>query len=292
MRVLRQIRLVVLALAAAFALALPAAAQTFPTLSGRVVDEAGILDAATRASLTERLAALEAQTSDQLVVATVQSLQGRSIEDYANRLFREWRLGQKDKNNGVLLVVAPTERKVRIEIGYGLEGTLTDAVAKLIIEQSIVPRFRGGDFADGIVRGVDDVVSVLTGDAAQWQRRAASPAPRSSSHVHDMGTIELGPIAGYAIVAVVYGFGGLMAALAAYLVVFLLVRFLIFAHVLPQRKNRRGFWLRLNVFDSDKYDSRGRRVSGHAYASGSSSSSDSFSGGGGSSGGGGASGSW
>jgi uncharacterized protein len=120
---------------------------------------------------------------------------------------------------------------------------------------------------------------------------SAAP-PRAASHVHDVGVIELPPLLGYVFVAVVYGFGGLMAALAAYLVVFLLARFLIFAHVLPQRKKRTGYWLWLNVFDNDKYDSRGRRVSGHAYASGSSGSSDSFSGGGGSSGGGGASGSW
>src|SRR5262249_48798656 len=152
-----------------------ALAQTFafPALTGRVVDEAGIVDAGTRAALTEKLAALEAKTTDQLVVATVRSLQGTSVEDYANRLFRHWQLGQGAKNNGVLLLVAPNERRVRIEVGYGLEGTLPDAVGKLIAENAILPRFRANDFAGGITRGVDDVIQVLTGDAEEWKRRAA-----------------------------------------------------------------------------------------------------------------------
>src|SRR5215470_591706 len=127
--------------------AVPAFALNFPALSGRVVDQADILDQSARIALTEKLASLEASTTDQLVVATVRSLEGTSVEDYANRLFREWKLGQKDKNNGVLLLVAPNERKVRIEVGYGLEGTLTDARSRLIIESFILPRFRERDFA-------------------------------------------------------------------------------------------------------------------------------------------------
>src|SRR5499426_4082486 len=162
-----------LLLVLAFASAALAQALTFPTLTGRVVDDAGILDAATRAALTQKLAGLETKTSDQLVVATVKSLQGTSVEDYGNRLFREWKLGAAAKNNGVLLLVAPNERKVRIEVGYGLEGTLPDAVSKLIIENGIIPRFRANDFAGGITRGVDDVIQVLTGDAEEWKRRAA-----------------------------------------------------------------------------------------------------------------------
>ena len=104
---------------------------TFPRLTGRVVDEAGILDAATRAELTQKLADLEAKSTDQLVVVTLRSLQGTSIEDYGYQLGRAWQIGQKGKNNGVLLIVAPNERKVRIEVGYGLEGTLTDAITSL-----------------------------------------------------------------------------------------------------------------------------------------------------------------
>ena len=116
---------------------------TFPALTGRVVDEAGVLDAETRTALTASLAALELKTTDQLVVVTLKSLQGTSIEDYGYQLGRHWQIGQKDKNNGVLLIVAPNERKVRIEVGYGLEGTLTDAVTKLIIEKLNYPAFQG-----------------------------------------------------------------------------------------------------------------------------------------------------
>src|ERR1700736_1785568 len=151
------------------------AAQTlsFPALTGRVVDEAGLLDAAARTALTEPLAELEQKTTDQLVVVTLKSLQGTSIEDYGYQLGRRWQIGQKDKNNGVLLIVAPNERKVRIEVGYGLEGTLTDAITKLIIENSILPRFKVADFSGGIKRGVEDIIQVLTGDAQEWQNRAA-----------------------------------------------------------------------------------------------------------------------
>src|SRR5215813_2236641 len=166
------------------ALVAPAEALNFPALTGRVVDEAGILDASVRSEFIDKLAALETKTSDQLVVATVRSLRGTSVEDYANRLFRQWKLGQKNKNNGVLLLVAPSEHKVRIEVGYGLEGTLTDAVARFIIETSIVPRFRSNDLPGGIRRGVDDIILVLTGAAPEWKqlaatREAVKPQPAS-----------------------------------------------------------------------------------------------------------------
>jgi uncharacterized protein len=144
---------------------------TFPALTGRVVDEANLFDATARASLTETLAGLESKTTDQLVVVTLKSLQGTSIEDYGYQLGRKWLIGQKDKNNGALLIVAPSERKVRIEVGYGLEATLTDALTKLIIENSILPRFKTGDFAGGINGGVDDIIKVLTGDAEELQQR-------------------------------------------------------------------------------------------------------------------------
>ena len=146
---------------------------TFPALTGRVVDEAGLLDATDRAALTESLAGLETKTTDQLVVVTLKSLQGTSIEDYGYQLGRRWQIGQKDKNNGVLLIVAPNERKVRIEVGYGLEGTLTDALTKYIIETSILPRFKAGDLPGGIKRGVEEIIQVLSGDAEGLQRGAA-----------------------------------------------------------------------------------------------------------------------
>ena len=164
--------LALLALALIFLSLVPALALDFPTLTGRVVDEAGILDAATRANLTQKLTDLEAKTTDQLVVVTLKSLQGTTIEDFGVQLGRAWKIGQKDKNNGVLLIVAPNERKARIEVGYGLEGTLTDAVSRLIVENSILPRFKANDFPGGITRGVDDIIQALSGDAADYKDRA------------------------------------------------------------------------------------------------------------------------
>ena len=155
-------------------LALPAsAAPSFPALTGRVVDEAGIIPAATEVSLEQKLKGLEDATGDQLVVVTLKSLQGYEIADYGYQLGRAWAIGQKGKDNGVLLIVAPNERDVRIEVGYGLEGDLTDAVSRLIIEQSILPKFRQGDMAAGIAAGADDIIKVLSGDAAAWKEKAA-----------------------------------------------------------------------------------------------------------------------
>jgi len=155
-----------------FFLAFPARALEFPVLTGRVVDDANVLDSAQRAAMTDKLAALEAKTTDQLVVVTLKSLQGTSIEDFGVQLGRHWQIGQKDKNNGALLIVAPNERKVRIEVGYGLEGTLTDALSNVIIQTAIIPRFKANDFAGGIGRGVDGIIDVLTGDDAEWKARA------------------------------------------------------------------------------------------------------------------------
>jgi len=152
-------------------LGIAALAANFPALSGRIVDQANVIPAETRSALEPKLADLEAKSGIQLVVATVTSLEGQEIEPYANALFRAWKLGEKTKNNGVLLLVAPTERRVRIEVGYGLEGTLTDALSKVIISNAITPRFKTGDFGGGISRGVDDIITVLTTDASEWQQR-------------------------------------------------------------------------------------------------------------------------
>jgi uncharacterized protein len=160
-----------LAVVALLCAGLAALAAGFPALTGRIVDQANIIPAATRSALELKLADLETKSGIQLVVATVTSLGGQEIEPYANELFRAWKLGEKTKNNGVLLLVAPTERRVRIEVGYGLEGTLTDALSKVIIANAIAPRFKNGDFGDGISRGVDDVIAVLTTDASEWQQR-------------------------------------------------------------------------------------------------------------------------
>ena len=124
---------------------------TFPPLTGRVVDAANLLDPADEeAPLTGDLKALEQKSSDQVVVVTLPSLQGYAIEDYGYQLGRHWGIGTKQLSNGMLLIVAPNERKVRIEVGRGLEPILTDALSKIIIENAILPRFRAGDFAGGI----------------------------------------------------------------------------------------------------------------------------------------------
>jgi uncharacterized protein len=143
----------------------------FPELIGRVVDQANVLPADARQAIDAKLVDLENKSSIQFVVATVESLQDRDIETYANLLFRKWALGEKKRNNGVLLLVAPKQKKVRIEVGYGLEGVLTDALSKLVIVNGMAPRFKAGDFAGGVTRGVDDVISVLTTDTSEWQKK-------------------------------------------------------------------------------------------------------------------------
>jgi uncharacterized protein len=145
----------------------------FPPLTGRVIDQANVMTAQSRANVEAKLKDLEDKSGIQLVVATVKSLQGGDIETYANQLFRFWKLGEANKNNGVLFLVAPAEHKVRIEVGYGLEGTLTDALSSVIIQSAVLPRFKANDFSGGIESGVDGIISVLSGDTSDWQRKIA-----------------------------------------------------------------------------------------------------------------------
>ena len=246
---------------------LPAVALVLPTLSGRVVDDANILDPPTRAALDQKLAELEAKTTDQLVIVTLKSLQGTSIEDFGVALGRAWRIGQRDKNNGVLLIVAPSERKVRIEVGYGLEGTLPDAVSKFIIENAIIPRFRANDVPGGVTRGVDDIVSVLTGDAEEWKQRAAKrPDPELP-----WGTILI-----------------LILALAMFAVVFAMIVGAMPSA--PRGRRRRS----ASPWSSDPWwtGSSGGFSGGGFSGGGGGFGGGGFGGGGGSFGGGGASGSW
>ncbi len=162
-----------------------ARAQTFPQLTGRVVDAANILPADEKARLEQKLAALEQQSQRQLVVATVSDLQGYDISDYGYQLGRHWGLGDKQRNDGAILLIAPKERKVRIEVGYGLEGTITDGLSTIIIQQQILPRFKAGDMPGGIEAGADALVQQLTlpadqaaAVAAQADKQAARAAPR------------------------------------------------------------------------------------------------------------------
>jgi uncharacterized protein len=163
---------VALLAAIALLLAAPGSAQTFPPLTGRVVDAAHLLDAAQTADLDAKLAALETQSGHQMVVATVPSLEGQEIEDYGYKLGRAWGIGQKKGNDGLILLVAPTERKVRIEVGYGLEPIVTDALSSVIVQRQILPHFRDGDMAGGIVAGANALVGLLQLPDDQAQARA------------------------------------------------------------------------------------------------------------------------
>ncbi|MDH4274399.1 MAG: TPM domain-containing protein, partial [Gammaproteobacteria bacterium] len=139
-----------------------AAPPQFPALSGRVVDQANILPTPVQQQLTQRLAQLEQANGAQVVVVTLASLEGYDIADYGYQLGRQWGIGEKGKNNGALLIVAPQEHAVRIEVGYGLEGVLTDAYTRAIIETHIVPAFKQGDFPRGILAGVEALVQAVS----------------------------------------------------------------------------------------------------------------------------------
>lgn len=150
------------------------AALEFPVLTGRVVDNANLLSPDLETRITRQLEQHEAATSNQVVVVTLPSLQGTSIEDYGYQLGRHWAIGQADRNNGALLIVAPNQRKVRIEVGYGLEGDLPDAISKTIIEQEILPAFRRSDFPGGITAGVNAILAAIEG-SYEPRRRSAAP---------------------------------------------------------------------------------------------------------------------
>jgi uncharacterized protein len=262
----RLLHVVLICLLAELSLVCHAGAEpSFPALTGRVVDQAQILDAAARMRIEGKLEQLESKTGSQLVVVTLRSLQGYDISDYGYRLGRSWGIGQKGKNNGAILLVAPNERRVRIEVGYGLEGTITDAVSRLIIENAILPRFRTGDFAGGIERGVDDLVLLLSGNEEDFKRRAAEQERPSGTN----GAVSF-----------------------AFVILLLVIFFVLFVRR-PRRQGYAGrqvppIWIPTG---GSRY--RGGWPGGGGWSSGGSGGSGGgFSGGGGSFGGGGASGSW
>src|SRR5271166_795486 len=246
----------VVALLAALWAGAALAVTSFPPLTGRVVDSAHILSPVTVADLERKLADLEQKSGIQLVVATVPSLGGEEIEPYANALFRAWKLGEAKENNGALLLIAPKERRVRIEVGYGLEGTLTDAVSSIIISNAIAPRFKAGDFNGGVTRGVDDIITALTTDSAEWK-----PKPADTRAEHEATLLD---------------------ALAP----FLIILFIVFV---VTRIGRRGGG---NTVFIPMGMGGGFGRGGFGGGGGFSSGGGGFSGGGGSTGGGGASGGW
>jgi uncharacterized protein len=226
--------------------------ENLPALTGRVVDGANVLKPEDREALRIKLKNLEDQSGIQMVVATVPSLQGEEIEPYANALFRAWKLGQKDKNNGLLFLIAPTEHKIRFEVGYGLEGTLTDALTKVILHNAVSPKLKAGDFAGGITAGVDEAIAILTTDKSSWQKR---PALRQAN------SDQASP-----------------AAVAFFFIMFLVILFVVW-------RNRRS----INWTSAATGFVVGSSFGGRASGRGSSGGGDSFSGGGGDSGGGGSS---
>ncbi len=178
--------------------AVQAAVPKFPPLTGRVVDAANVLPPETEAALTEKLAALEATTGTQLVVATVPTLGDVPIEDYGYQLGRAWGIGQKGKNTGALLIVAPNDRKVRVEVGYGLEPVLTDALTSVIIQTQVLPAFRNGDIPGGVVAGTDALLQQLqlppdqaAAAAAQAAQIHAQSSHRTSAGGHSGFTVLL-----------------------------------------------------------------------------------------------------
>jgi uncharacterized protein len=262
------------------AAALAASAQSaLPALTGRVVDNANLIDPATKSALTAKLAAFEQKSTDQIVVATVNDLGGEAIEPYANRLFREWKLGQAGEDNGILLLVAKNDRKMRIEVGYGLEGTLTDLHSSLIINNVLVPAFRAGDFAGGISQAVDDIISVAEGRPEELEDRFN----RNKDNLDSGSDIDPVIIIFLVIWATLF-FG-------SFAVAFLVPRY--GKKLGPGRYRWLGMDWRFgggtSRRSSDGYSSGGGWASG---GGGFSSGGGGFSGGGGSSGGGGASGGW
>ena len=243
------------------------AAPKFPPLSGRVVDGADLLSPAAEAKLTGELAALEQQTGRQLVVATLPDLQGYEIEDYGYQLGRAWALGRKGLNDGAILIVARKERRVRIEVGYGLEPVLTDALSSLIIQRAIVPAFKAGRYEQGIVEGTEALIAQLSlPDAEAKAAVAAAAQPK----VIITGERDRGGGAGlplvFVIIVVVWLLSGMLRMFGG-----------------RRRFGGSGLWWLLPMILSS---------SGRGGGGGWSGGGGGFSGGGGSFGGGGASGRW
>ena len=299
-----------------------AAGTDIPFLTGRVTDNAQILTADTRRSLTESLKAHEEKTGNQIAVLTVPSLEGENIEDYAVAVFKEWKLGQKGKDNGVLVIVAPKDRRMRIEVGYGLEGTLPDGLAGSIIRNVMTPRFKTGDYNGGINDGVKAIIDVLEGGKLPDTQSDADSKPQALSgfniNAPDLPIIERILIGAFifGIIGLFTVFGILTPGVGWFLYFFLIPFWAMFPIIIVGTTG--AFYClvtylivfpiaKLFLKNTDWYakakkdlHTKGRASiggfmisggTGGSWSSGSSGSSG-FSGGGGSSGGGGASGSW
>ncbi len=269
-----------------------------PALTGRVVDQANTLSPREQASLDRKLADFEARKGSQIAVLIVPTTQPESIEQFSIRVAEAWKIGRSKVDDGAILVVAKNDRKLRIEVGYGLEGALTDATSKRIIDGVITPRFRTGDFAAGIDAGIDRMIRVIDGEVLP-----PVPVPAASERSASSGMIEtlfeyapflfFGALFVGGILRMVLGrlLGSVVFGSLVTLVIWFLAASLLIAAVCGLI----AFIVTL-IGDSVGTSSGGSSSSsGSSWSSGSSSSSSSsgsFSGGGGSFGGGGASGSW
>jgi uncharacterized protein len=266
-----------------------------PPLSGRVVDQTGTLSSGDITSLTQTLKNLELRKGSQVAVLIVPTTQPETIEQYSIRVAEAWKIGRKKIDDGALLVVAKNDRKLRIEVGYGLEGALNDVTAKRIIDEVITPKFRGGDFAGGISAGVDRIIGVIDGEPLP------APAEAPSQQVNFAWVNNINP--GIALFGIVF-MGGILRALLGRLmgaattggIVGLVAWFLAASLSMSLFAGIIVFVIALVVDMTSPQGSSGSGgwSGGGGSFSGSSGSSDSggFSGGGGSFGGGGASGSW
>jgi len=308
----------VLALAApATALQSPPHSSGVPPLSGRVVDLADILDPAAEAALTALLAAHEDSTSNQVVVLTIRSLEGEVLEQYATRVFRAWGLGQADRDNGALLLVAVEDRELRIEVGYGLEGDLTDATSGSIIRNEIVPRFREDDYQGGVLAGVSAVLGAIDGtyspsdeadDVSMFFLGLFALGWLFLGGARTLGTggvgwrgdllaglfgAATGSLLGFGVFQATDSLGWIPGLVLVAIVGMVLVNRWLEEHPVwgPKRRHQRA---KLAAFRrARKRGASSVVVDGRSYSVPTGSSSDGgFSGGGGSSGGGGASGSW
>lgn len=275
---------------------LPAAALDVPRLTGRVVDLAHVLPNSTVESLTARLAEHESQSSNQAAVLIVPSLEGDSIEEFSHRVATTWKLGQKGTDNGVLLLVAIGERKVRIEVGYGLEGVLTDARSARIIRNEIVPRFRAGDIPGGVAEGVNAILKTVEGSYQASER----PTPQHDSDI--MGQVVVAVMVGLVVGLIftnVHKFigplagAGISTLLAPWLVPALMASGVTFFLLLAIGASGAGGRTTRSrgMDDWIWYSSRGGGWSGGSFGGGGGFGGG-FGGGGGDFGGGGASGNW
>jgi uncharacterized protein len=276
-----------------------------PPLSGRVVDQTGTLSASDAAALTQRLKDLETRKGSQVAVLIVPTTQPETIEQFSIRVAEAWKIGRKKIDDGALLIVAKDDHKLRIEVGYGLEGALTDVTARRIIDEIMVPRFRSDDFAGGISAGVDRIIRIIDGEPLPAPQPEASHSDASSTLV-GLVFSPFGLLGYAAIAAIMRGLmGRLLGSGVTAGVVGAIVWFLLGSMVLSAFLGVAAFFLTMfgdSILAASQAAGRnaGRGggwssgSSGSSWSGGSSSgSSDSgFSGGGGSFGGGGASGSW